>query len=253
MAKEIESEKWRKVKFDVAHVNELRFEVSNLGRVKSFSKISQGNLLKGSMTNGYKIIRFKLFSERETVVQKRLEDLMKQSSTLQKKITLLRDQKGKKLEVKTLTKTLLETKLSISDLSKNDLKKRTMHKHVLVHRLVAQYFLPKPKKNEILVGHLDFKKTNNEASNLKWMSVAENSEHIQHSPHVKKARKLQKNAERNLKSKVIKLNPIKVAKMKKMLNEGKTIQSLVLKFDVSHTQILRIKRGINWGDIEAEK
>jgi uncharacterized protein YerC len=39
--------------------------------------------------------------------------------------------------------------------------------------------------------------------------------------------------------------------LKKMLNQGKPMRTLVKQFKVTDTQILRIKRGENWGDIEA--
>ena len=41
--------------------------------------------------------------------------------------------------------------------------------------------------------------------------------------------------------------------LKKLINEGKPMKQLVRQFKVSDTQILRIHRGENWGDIEAAK
>lgn len=56
----------------------------------------------------------------------------------------------------------------IVDLSKNGKKK-----HHLVHRLVAQGFIPNPN-NLPEVNHLDEDKTNNSVSNLHWCSVGFN-------------------------------------------------------------------------------
>jgi hypothetical protein len=49
-------------------------------------------------------------------------------------------------------------------------------KVVPVHRIVAQTFLPNPY-NLKTVNHKDFNKTNNDVSNLEWMTHQENSLH----------------------------------------------------------------------------
>ncbi|UOG76818.1 HNH endonuclease [Hymenobacter tibetensis] len=49
-------------------------------------------------------------------------------------------------------------------------------KHYLVHRLVAERFLPSiPGKDQ--VNHKDFNKLNNHVSNLEWVTNAENYRH----------------------------------------------------------------------------
>ena len=45
----------------------------------------------------------------------------------------------------------------------------------LVHRLVAEYFIPNPEGKE-MVDHIDEDKTNNSISNLRWCSAKENAE-----------------------------------------------------------------------------
>lgn len=47
-------------------------------------------------------------------------------------------------------------------------------KDVFIHRLVAQAFIPDPKKE---VNHIDGDKTNNHINNLEWVSSLENQTH----------------------------------------------------------------------------
>lgn len=45
-----------------------------------------------------------------------------------------------------------------------------------IHRLVAQYFVEKPDKEELIVRHLDSNPENNHFLNLKWGTYTENEE-----------------------------------------------------------------------------
>jgi len=59
-----------------------------------------------------------------------------------------------------------------------DLRKDGRRFNVRVHRLVAEAFLlPSTKSDETYVNHRDLNKTNNRASNLEWISFAENVRH----------------------------------------------------------------------------
>lgn len=51
------------------------------------------------------------------------------------------------------------------------------NKQMLVHRLVALYFLALPKPGQTMVNHKDLDKTNNHVSNLEWVSAKENYQH----------------------------------------------------------------------------
>lgn len=85
------------------------YQVSNLGNVKSFTRIKKGGLLKpGRYSNGYLFVHF----------------------------------------------------------AKDTDKKGERHSY-LIHRLVAQAFLPNPKGLE-QVNHKDENKTNNRVDNLEW-------------------------------------------------------------------------------------
>ncbi len=56
------------------------------------------------------------------------------------------------------------------------LYKNQIYKHVTVHRLVAQHFIPNPD-NLPVVNHLDNNGFNNHVSNLEWTTVMGNTQH----------------------------------------------------------------------------
>ncbi len=82
------------------------------------------------------------------------------------------------------------------------------------------------------------------------MTPEENYEHQKSSPHVIKEKE-ERRYRRKPNTGVIKLTVTKVMLLKKLLNQGKPMKQLVRQFKVTETQIYRIKRGENWGDIEA--
>ncbi len=192
MSNEITKEQWKKVKFDFTYANKFSLEVSNLGRVRTFNTISDGNILKGSMIKGYKIIRLKMYTARDEKVQAKF------NADKAKTFKLAREIKGKiankesKASIKEATVFLDKFKADLSLRFQNELKSRTINYHSLVHRLIANAFLKAPKKAETVVGHLDYNKLNNKADNLKWMTVEENQAHQLKNPALLKAIKLRK-------------------------------------------------------------
>lgn len=250
MVKDYPGEIWKVVKFDFDFVNDYRIEVSNFGRLRTFNKLSDGNIIKGSMINGYRIVRLKFFKEREEKTAKRLSYLQQQVIRLSKKIKSLKEKKENKIIITEATELLSSLKQNLSKKFKDDLKDRTIHYHSLVHRLVAEYYLKKPASKQTIVAHMDYEKLNNKATNLKWMTPEENYAHQQTSPYVIKEKK-ERSSLRKINSKATKLTVTKVMLLKKLLNEGKPIKQLVKHFKITDTQILRIKRGENWKEIEA--
>ncbi len=261
MEKNYPGEQWKPIVFDFEFVNETRIEVSNYGRVKTFNKISKGKILKGSLINGYKIIRLKFFHPRDEKVQRKFiklqaEVLKSRNKVKELKASLLQ-YKPRETGYKEMKNALEEATAfwrkeqdSLSKKFKQDLKDRTIHYHALFHRLVAEYFINQPSENHTVVGHLDYDKFNNRKSNLKWMTPEENYKHQRFSPNVI-ASKTYADGRRKESSGATKLSVTKVMLIKKLLNEGKLIRHLAKQFKVTETQISRIKNGVNWAEVPA--
>ena len=252
MIKDYHGEQWKTIKFDFEFTNSCRIEVSNFGRLRTFNKVSDGNIIKGSMINGYKIIRLKLYTARERKIQNKLGYLQQQVFKLARKLKSLKESSQNKKTIKGTMELLDALKKNLSKKFQDDLKERTINYHSLIHRLVAEYFLKNPATQQTIVAHLDYDKLNNRASNLKWMTPEENYEHQKNSPHVIKE-KQERRHRRKENSRATKLSVTKVMLMKKLINQGKPMKQLVKQFKVTDTQIFRIKRGENWADIEAAK
>lgn len=247
MTKNLPGEIWKPVVLDENITNENRLEVSNHGRLRTFNKLSDGNIINGSMINGYKIIRLKLFRPREESVSNQLQFLQDQVLKLQQKIKSMKQAGELSSSIDDAETLLLTMREKLKKKFAADTKKRTIHKHFLVHRLVADYFLPPPKEDQTIVAHLDFDKLNNRAGNLKWMTHEENVVHQTKSPFVIKEKELRKTRQPN--TSVAKLTVTRVMLLKKLLQEGKPIRKLAKQFNITETQVLRIKRGENWSHV----
>ncbi len=252
MTKNYPGEQWKTLKFDFEFTNQGRIEVSNFGRLRTFNKISDGNIINGSMINGYQILRLKLYKPRDEKVQSRLDYLQQQVFKLARKLKSLKNNNESKKTIAETAELMDTLKKNISKKFKDDVKERTINYHALVHRLVADYFLKKPTSKQTIVAHLDYDKLNNRTSNLKWMTAEENYEHQKYSPHVIKEKQERRKKPKEH-SRATKLTVTKVMLLKKLLNQNKPMKQLVKLFKVTETQILRIKRGENWTDIEAAK
>lgn len=252
MATDYPGEQWKTVRFNIEFTNDFRIEVSSFGRLRTFNKISNGNIIKGSMINGYRIVRLKLYRPRDEQAQAKLTNLQQKIFKLARKLkSQINDGESKEIILQTTLE--LETlKKSVSKKFQKDLKERTINYHSLIHRLVAEYFLPHPKPEQTIVAHLDHNKLNNRVHNLKWMTAQENYEHQKSSPYVIADKKLRQERQQSNPNRA-KLTVTKVMLLKKLLNEGKPTKQLVKLFKISDMQIIRIRRGENWSNIPPAK
>ncbi|MCW3093982.1 MAG: numod4 domain protein [Ferruginibacter sp.] len=261
MEKTYPGEQWKPIVFDFDFENTTSIEISNYGRLRTFNKISNGNIIKGSMVNGYQIIRLKFFKPRDEAIQSRLHFLKQQVAQLTKKTIHLKlalkdldinsDTYRKcQTEYEETVLLLKDLKERVSNKFNEDLKDRTVYFQALIHRLVAQYFLKQPSPAHTVVAHIDYDKLNNNKNNLRWMTPEDNYLHQRFSPNVM-ASKTYENGRRKEDARSTKLSVTKVMLLKKLLNEGKPMRQLVKQFRVTETQILRIKRGENWAEVQA--
>jgi transcriptional regulator with AAA-type ATPase domain len=117
----------------------------------------------------------------------------------------------------------------------------------LIHRLVAQYFLPKNNHLDTFVIHKDHDKQNNHVSNLTWASQDAVNKHNASNPNV-----IRNNLDNRNKGNY-KLNEAKVRVIKRQIKNNKTRPKLIAKqFGISLTQLNRIIKGENWGQVNAD-
>tara|TARA_R100000656_G_scaffold105351_1_gene77480 strand:+ start:771 stop:1271 length:501 start_codon:yes stop_codon:yes gene_type:complete len=113
----------------------------------------------------------------------------------------------------------------------------------LVHRLVAETFIPNPE-NLPEVNHKDGNKQNNHKSNLEWCTKPYN---VQHAYDNKLG-----GDKRGVKNGRAKLNEEKVKAIKKVLTSDTKVNQaeLARKYGVNKIQITHIKQGKTWSHVQ---
>lgn len=113
-----------------------------------------------------------------------------------------------------------------------------------IHRLVAEHFCKQSSVKQEFVIHVNHKKEDNRASNLKWVKHEDQIEHAKKDPNVVDRMKPEEGP---------KLTADKVKKIKLALFKSKkqpTLKALARQFKVSDMQIHRIKTGENWAHVK---
>lgn len=243
-------EKWKEIPLNLDFEFNYKLEISNFGRIRASHAKATHNILRGTRNDGYVSMRLRFNAPRTPANQKKFLKYRKDIEISARDIRNLEKQKASKrtiTEAETKHKELLK---EYKQFFKADEKPRIRYRNYMLHLEIAKAFLPKPKTDEVVVGHLDYIKTNNHVSNLKWMTLKENYAHQQKSPFViaEKKSRIQTVPGQGRNSK---LTVTKVMLLKKLINEGKSLRKLSKQFHVTETQILRIKRGENWGLVKA--
>jgi hypothetical protein len=132
---------------------------------------------------------------------------------------------------------------------------RTLNLHVdgengtiYFHREVAKLFCSKKSPKAKYVIHINHKKNENSAKNLKWATLEEVSAHQQKSPLKIAYKKRQANRTVGLKLTATQVKTIKdmIANPKRKL----TYKQIAAKYGVSEMTLYRIKSGENWGKVK---
>ena len=132
---------------------------------------------------------------------------------------------------------------------------RTLNLHVengngtiYFHREVAKLFCKKGSPKAKFVIHVNHKRADNSAKNLKWATLEEVGTHQQKSPAKVAYKKLQAARTTGLK-----LTVTQVKAIKDTINNPKrklTYKQLATKYKVSEMTLYRIKSGENWSKVK---
>jgi ATP:corrinoid adenosyltransferase len=264
MAKEksagIPGEKWKELEIPFPEADGKKVRISNHGRVKSYSKSADGQLIEGTLQGGYRVLKFKIQKPKpkETIKLLNAEKskVEKAEASVSAILENIATEKNARNREK-LKKSLAEAKKELGKI-KRDYKKmvhkdnlsRTINYSILLHRAVADLFLKKKSAQHNIVIHQDFNKLNNAADNLSWVTQQECSQHHMSNPVViaEKKRRIGR-APTNTK-----LTAEKVLEIKKKVAEGShSNASIATKFGISSTQLKRIITGENWSSVKLGK
>lgn len=113
-------------------------------------------------------------------------------------------------------------------------------KHFLIHRLIAEHFIPNPN-NLLFVNHIDGNKLNNKLSNLEWVTSSENALHSVRTglSHVRRGIEHHRNAFSNE----------DILDIRNLLKTGLSQSKIAKMYNVSQTAISKIKLGKRWAHI----
>lgn len=116
----------------------------------------------------------------------------------------------------------------------------------LVHKLTAEYFIPRDNDEQTVVIHLDWNKQNNHITNLQWVTRDESYRRMHQllQDTRKKSGKMVTSS---------KLRPEDVSVLKGLLAKGVKQTVIAKLFCISEMQVTRIKRNENWAEVTPPK
>lgn len=121
------------------------------------------------------------------------------------------------------------------------LSKNGKAKLVLLHRIIAQAFIPNPK-GLAEVNHIDGDKNNNVPNNLEWTTRSKNMKHAFEN-NLKIARKGEENNKSKLTTEDVKL-------IRTLRKQGYTLTTLAERFQVTPAAISAIANFKTWKEVE---
>lgn len=249
----LEEEIWKPVSFEYEDLMVTTYEVSNLGRLRSFGKDFQGRIVKGGLTDGFKCLRLRVYLPQSLEVQQQLAAIREEISYFREKRRRLKKEKADLLSIRRATESIDKREKKWTKMNEKDKKKRITYPSILFHHLVAKSFLPEPVGKQVIIGHLDYDKLNNRADNLKWMTREEHTKHINQSPKVLAAKERRRLGLVAPRDKGHKLDSTQVLHIKKLLKKGWTQKKIAKNFGITDMQVSRIKRGENWGHVKLQE
>lgn len=117
--------------------------------------------------------------------------------------------------------------------------KLKIYKDIMIHRLVAELFLPNPNPEVLIeINHKDCNRANNYVENLEWVT------HDQNVKYAAKLKHYNNKGDRNPNAKLTREQAEEIRVLRKTTNL--TLQQLADKYNVSNGMIQRIVYNKNW-------
>ena len=245
-------EVWKEYPLNFEFEGYYKVEFSNRGRIRSYNKLNpEGKIITGSVQGGYPILRAKLLKPRTKRQQAKLASIQAEVDELNNKIKVLRKEAPGSQELADL-RTLRDNAVQMrKEANKKINNARAINLGILVHKAVAELFLPEPKDPEKkFIIHKDFDKTNNYYKNLDYYSQEQLNERCMKHPKNELYKFKRMISDTKPIPSTSKLNETQVLTIKKRLKRGYTLRRLARQFGVSDMQIHRIKTGENWQHVK---
>ncbi|MEN2434807.1 helix-turn-helix domain-containing protein [Weeksellaceae bacterium A-14] len=247
-----EQEEWKEYPIKRKFVGFYRIEVSNFGRMRTFNSMHpEGEIVEGSIIEGYRCLRAKLRKKRNDRDVEAIESVQREIDHCNEKIKELKNFKLHAEEVSALREERDRLVQKRKKINKKITNKNYINLSVVFHKAVAELFLDPPKnKKEKFVIHKDFDKMNNHVSNLQWASQEDLNARLKKHPKMILREFNRQFIETGPQVRSSKLTELEVLTIKKRLKRGYTLKKLARQFGVSDMQIHRIKTGENWSHVK---